>query len=256
MLAVALMVADGRGKVDSLRHLLSYFLYPAERVVDHLQAAFQTTKLWFQDQQQLVLENRILKRELARLQARTLRYEAILEENLRLRKQLYGRLPFRFEVMSAEVIGMGGLRERHRIKINRGQRDGLFKGMPVFAAEGIVGQVVRVLPLTAEVVLLTDPNHAIPVYVKRTGLRALAVGEGKFDRLRLLFLPETADIDVGDLLLSSGLGGVFPKGYPVAKVVVVEQRPDHAFLEVIARPLARLDRLDEVFLPQSRSPIP
>ena len=111
-----------------------------------------------------------------------------------------------------------------------------------------MGQVVRVGPLTSEAVLITDADHAVPVSVNRNGLRTIAVGTGDSGRLRLPYLTNSADIAVGDLLVSSGLGGVFPAGYPVGRVTSIQGRPDQAFAEVIAEPASELDRDREVLL--------
>ena len=117
------------------------------------------------------------------------------------------------------------IRFRHRVIINKGTRDGAFKGQPLLDATGIFGQITRAGTFSSEAILITDSEHAIPVQVNRNGLRTIALGTGDLDlrRLSLPFLPTNADIKVGDLLVSSGLGGVFPPGYPVATVTKVDK---------------------------------
>ncbi|HRP87988.1 MAG TPA: rod shape-determining protein MreC, partial [Gammaproteobacteria bacterium] len=115
-------------------------------------------------------------------------------------------------------------------------------------ADGIVGQVVRVNPLGAEAILISDPSHATPVELNRNGLRTVALGMGDVTRMDLPFLPNSADIRIGDLLTSSGLGDAFPAGYPVARVTRVERRPGESFARVEAEPTAALNRTRQVLL--------
>jgi rod shape-determining protein MreC len=132
--------------------------------------------------------------------------------------------------------------------LNRGLVDGVYVGQALIDAQGVVGQTVRVGPFTTEALLITDADHAVPVAVNRNGVRTIAVGTGDSDRLRLPYLTNNADVEVGDLLVSSGLGGVFPAGYPVGRITEVTRRPDQSFAEVIAEPASALDRDREVLL--------
>jgi rod shape-determining protein MreC len=132
--------------------------------------------------------------------------------------------------------------------LNRGLADDVYVGQALLDADGVVGQVVEVGPLTSEAILITDADHAVPVAVNRNGLRTIALGTGDSSRLRLPYLTNSADIDVGDLLVSSGLGGGFPSGYPVGRVIEVRIRPGQSFAEVIAEPVSELDRDQEVLL--------
>jgi rod shape-determining protein MreC len=134
------------------------------------------------------------------------------------------------------------------IVINKGSRDGVSVGQPIVDAEGVMGQVVHVAPFTSTAMLITDPSHAIPVADNRNGLRAIAMGTGSFNRLDIPNLPRNADIQQGDLLVTSGLGGRFPAGYPVATVERVERNPGQSFAEVSARPIAHLEQSREVLL--------
>src|SRR5690606_4931912 len=129
-----------------------------------------------------------------------------------------------------------------------GSMDGAYVGQALLDANGIVGQLVNVAPMTSEAVLITDADHAVPVIVVRNGLRTIAVGTGDSGRLRLPYLTNSADIVVGDVLLTSGLGGVFPAGYPVGRVIDVRRRPGQSFADVIVEPAAALDRDREVLL--------
>jgi rod shape-determining protein MreC len=134
------------------------------------------------------------------------------------------------------------------IVINKGSQQGVVVGQPIVDAEGVMGQVVHVAPYTSTAMLITDPSHAIPVADNRNGLRAIAMGTGSADRLDIPHLPLNADIKEGDLLVTSGLGGRFPPGYPVAIVEKVERNPGQAFSDVTARPTAHLEQSREVLL--------
>jgi rod shape-determining protein MreC len=141
----------------------------------------------------------------------------------------------------------------HTVLVNKGSRFGVHPKQPVLDANGIVGQVIRVTTNTAEVMLITDPDHAIPVEVNRNGLRTIAFGTGQPNRLNLPFLANNADVVPGDLLVTSGLGGGFPPGYPVAVVDKFEARPDKSFANIYATPKAELDKSREFLIVWSES---
>jgi rod shape-determining protein MreC len=152
-----------------------------------------------------------------------------------------------YEVRVAEILSVD-MESRQRFLINRGKADGVFVGQPLLDAAGIVGQVVAVSQLTSEAMLITDAAHAVPVTVERSRVRTIAEGTGDSGLLLLPYLPNTADIEPGDRLVTSGLGGVFPRGRPVAEVTEVHRQPEQSFARVVARPLAALDRDQEVLL--------
>jgi rod shape-determining protein MreC len=135
---------------------------------------------------------------------------------------------------------------RERVLVDKGARDGVFVGQAVLDAGGVFGQVARVEELTSEVILVSDAAHAIPVQVNRNGLRTIAVGTGDMSRLKLPYLSTSADVIAGDLLVTSGLGGGFPAGYPVGTVAEVKRDPAQSLAEVEVRPAAALDRSREV----------
>jgi rod shape-determining protein MreC len=137
---------------------------------------------------------------------------------------------------------------RQHFTINRGAGDGVYVGQALLDADGIVGQIMRVDLFTSEAVLISDADHALPVAINRNGLRTIIIGTGDSVRLRLPYLTNSADVEVGDLVVSSGLGGVFPSGYPVGHVQQVERRPGQSFAEVLVEPAAKLDRAREVML--------
>jgi rod shape-determining protein MreC len=137
---------------------------------------------------------------------------------------------------------------RHVLVVDKGTRDGVFDGQALIDADGVVGQIIEAGVLSSQGILISDPDHALPVEVNRNGLRTIAVGTGEFDRLVLPFLPNNADVREGDLLVTSGLGGAFPAGYPVAIVDSVVRIPQEPFAAVSAQPSAALNQVREIML--------
>ncbi len=135
-----------------------------------------------------------------------------------------------------------------RVLINRGAAEGVTEGLPIIDAHGIMGQIIRAGPVSSTALLITDPDHAVPVRVLRTGYRSLAVGLGRSSEIALSHVPNNVDIRSGDLIVTSGLGGRFPPGYPVGRVATVERDTRRPFAEVRVRPSARLDRSSEVLI--------
>ncbi len=246
--------------LDSLRDSLSVVVYPLKLLVDLPRSVGD----WFSEslatRRRLQEENASLRTQQLVLSTQLQKLEALEAENLRLRALLDSS----FQVGSrhmliAELMSVDLDPYRHQIVINKGSLDHLYEGQPLLDSAGVMGQLVHVGPFTSTAMLITDPGHAIPVQVNRTGLRTIALGTGAKDRLELPHIPNNADIRIGDLLTTSGLGGRFPPGYPVAEVTQVEHDPGRAFARVTARPRAMLDRSREVLLiwPQdSLGPVP
>jgi rod shape-determining protein MreC len=196
-------------------------------------------------------ENQSLKQTQATDKIRLLKYEALEKENIRLRALLDSSYELGEQVLIAELLSVKiSPPYENLVVVNKGSRFGVHAQQPVMDANGVVGQVIRALPLTSEIILITDPNHAIPVQVNRNGLLTIAMGSGELNRLTLPFLPDNADIRPGDLLITSGLGGTFPQGYPVA---VVDNFSPPANKQVTATPKATLDRNRELMIVWSNS---
>jgi len=250
LLSIALMTIDHRQHhLDSMRSALSVVVYPLQLLVD----LPGNTIDWFREslstRRQLQEENFSLRKQQLVLNTQLQKLEALEAENRHLRALLdssfqVGERPMRI----AALLSVDMDPYRHQIEINKGSLDNLYEGQPLLDSRGVMGQLIHVGPFTSTAMLITDPAHAIPVQVNRNGLRTIALGTGKFDQLELPNIPNNVDIQVGDLLVSSGLGGRFPPGYPVAEVTEVEQDPGQAFSRVLARPRAQLDRSREVLL--------
>ena len=248
-LSIGLMVADHRQQgLALIRSGLSAAAWPLQMLVHSPVAAWDWLSASTRTRHELLAENDALRNTARENDLRLLRLEAIEQENQRLRALVNAAPRDAEHVQAATVLRVDLDRLRHRVLIDRGSRDGVTRGQPVIDAHGVFGQTINVGPLAAEVILLSDPTHAVPVQVERNGLRTIAVGTGDSGRLTLPYLPRNADVQLDDLLVSSGLGGVFPTGLPVARIVEVRRDPSQPLAIVSAAPVAALDRDREVLL--------
>lgn len=249
IVCVALMLLDRREQhLVRVRQALSVVVYPVRVAVDFPFSTWATARDTFATRDALIEENQQFRRKRLETEARLQRLASLEAENARLRELLDSTARIGNRALVAEILAVDLDPYRQRFDLNRGLVDGVYVGQALIDAQGVVGQVVRVGPLTSEAVLITDADHAVPVSVNRNGVRTIAVGTGDSRRLRLPYLTNNADVQVGDLLISSGLGGVFPAGYPVGRVLDVQRRVDQAFAEILAEPVSALDREREVLL--------
>ncbi len=246
------MTADHHHCIEWLHKTLSVAVYPIQWLAAAPVEVSNAVLERLRKRTELVRENGHLRLEVAQLKQRTLKYEALRKENDRLRAFLDNSFKLGEQMLVAELVSVNMVPYEHLVLINKGGHFGVHVGQPVLSVDGIVGQVVRVSPANAEVLLITDPSHAIPVQVNRNGLRAIAIGSGQLDQLEIPNLPNNADIKAGDLLVTSGLGGVFPQGYPVAEVTKVKTRAGSRFALITAKPSAALDRIREVLITWSQ----
>ena len=247
--SAVLMVMDHRYKsLESVRDALSVIVYPIQMSVE-LPGSISD---WFSES---LASRRALQEEVDSLRTQQVIQKAQMQklaslevENIRLRELLDSSFEIGERVLIAELMSVNLYPYKHQIVINRGELHNVYPGQPLVDANGVMGQIVHAGPYTSTAILITDTSHAIPIQVNRNGLRSIALGSGAINRLDLPYIPNSADIKAGDLLTTSGLGGRFPPGYPVATVVTVEHDPGNAFAKVIATPLAHLDRSREVLL--------
>ena len=193
-------------------------------------------------------QNAALRSEILVLKRKLQQMASLAAENVRLRQLLNSADLLEDRVLVAELIGVSPDPQSHVVVVNKGSRDGVYVGQPLLDAQGLMGQVIDLTPVSSRVMLLTDPTHALPVQVNRNGVRAIAEGVGDLYVLKLRHVSSTVDIRVGDLLVSSGLGQRFPVGYPVAEVVSVSMSPGKPFADVLAKPKAQLNRSRHVLL--------
>lgn len=249
VISIAAMVLDQRGNyLDTARMWMGAALHPLNAIVDAPHSAWSWLTGSFADRTRLREENAELSEALRVARIKLLEYESLVEENRRLRELRNASQGIVERTLIAEIMNVTVDSFRHRVRINKGASDGVFEGQPVIDAFGIVGQVMRLDQFSSQVLLITDAEHATPVQVNRNGIRSIAMGTGKLGSLSLPFMTAESDIKVGDLLVSSGLDGIFPAGYPVATVTKVERNPAETFATVEAKPLALLDRDREVLL--------
>ncbi len=245
----SLMLLDHREEhLTRIRQAFSLVVYPIQAAVNLPFTGWRFASRALSDQSALLEENERLRSERLSVDVRLQRLEALEAENDRLRAMLDSSARVSDRVLVVEILAVDLDPYRQRFTINRGLNDGVYVGQALLDADGVVGQIVRVDLLTSEAVLISDADHALPVAVNRNGLRTIVIGTGDSARLRLPYLTNSADIEVDDLLVSSGLGGVFPSGYPVGRVLEVHRQPGQSFAEVIAVPMAKLDRDQEVLL--------
>ena len=256
--SIALLVAEHESpRLDWLRASLSVLVDPLKYVVDLPFTFAERAGASINSYENLKFDNERLRAEQLVQQTRLLKLEALEKENIRLRALLENSFKLGEQVLIAELLSVNTVPYEHIVTVNKGTRFGVHTQQPVFDANGVVGQVFRALPLTSDIMLITDPNHAIPVQINRNGLLTIAVGSGQINRLTLPFLPGNADIKPGDLLITSGLGGTFPQGYPVAVVDEFPSQLGKPFANITATPSAQLDRNRELMIVWSNSsPIP
>jgi rod shape-determining protein MreC len=248
-LAVALIVADTHGNYGAqIRQRAVAFAEPAWWLVDSPFRAFDATRDELALRDSLQADNARLRREREVLAARIDRLEAVAAENLRLRGLLGGTRGFRLNIRLVSILDVDLDPYRQRIVLDAGSDDGVGVGQALVDAGGVLGQVVETTPRRSIALLITDPDHAVPVQVARTGLRTIAFGTGRVDELTLPNVPQSADVRVGDQLITSGIGGRFPAGFPVGTVSAIAPDETRLFLVATAKPAAHLDRGVEVLL--------
>ena len=248
--SATMMVLDHRETefLNRVRQVASIIVYPLQVGVDRPFATWRWARETFANRDALLSENDRLKNELRNHDVRLQRMDTLEAENDRLRAMLDSSQRVADRMLVAEILSVDPDPYRQRFTINRGVLNGVYAGQALLDADGVVGQVDIVDALTSQAVLINDANHGLPVAVNRTGLRTIALGTGETGLLNLPYLTNSADVQEGDLLVTSGLGGVFPPGYPVGRVTVVQRRPGQAFAYVLAQPSAGLDRGREVLL--------
>ena len=255
ILSILLMWLDNREHhMDAVRRAIGVAVYPIQILVDTPARAWSWMRDYSSTKNDLQLENSRLRTEALITRGRMQELAALKAENDRLRAMLDAREQVRGEIRVAGIMAVDANPYRHNIVLDVGSREGVYDGQAIVDASGVVGQVISTGLTTSQAILISDPDHALPVIVNRNGLRTVAFGTGEYDRLNLPFLANNADIRPGDLLVTSGLGGAFPSGYPVAVVENVTRLPQEPFAEVTATPSAALDQVREVMLIWTRKP--
>jgi len=248
-MAVTLMVIDARSNwLNTPRNVLSVILQPVQTIasVPAVIGRFLSGAISAEPDIKIAYDN--LRNEYFKLKSEALLLRSLRDENKNLRLLLDASQRLKEKITLGELINVSIDPYNHRVLVARGLNNGVYVGQAVIDDQGVIGQVTEVMPLNSSVMLITDPSHAMPVQIQRNGLRTFLHGTGSVSLLRVPFLNQNSDIIVGDVLLSSGLGGRFPNGYPVAIVQDVDVIEDEAFVRISAKPIAKLDRSNHVLL--------
>jgi rod shape-determining protein MreC len=249
VLSAALMILDHRGHhLEKIRAGLNVLAYPILLVAEAPAYVGRAVSDFFTTRGALRADNEKLLAERQMLLAKLQRFDALEEENNRLRRMLGSAEQVADKALAAELIEVSSEPFTRKVTVARGSRDGVYVGQPVIDAHGIMGQVTQVAGDISRVTLITDAGHAIPVLDNRSGLRTIVFGTGDQDVLKVPYLTASADIKEGDLLVSSGMGGTFPPGYPVAHVFKIVSDPNESFLTISAKPAAQLNHGKQVLL--------
>jgi rod shape-determining protein MreC len=242
LLSVLLMVLDARFRyAEPLRQAIALAVYPIQQLAIAPVSALARTREFFASRAELRRENAELRAEKLRDAPDLLALEAVRGENEQLRRLIGARDKLQARAIFAEIVYAGRDPFSRKVIVDRGSQQGVSAGQAVIDAAGVLGQVTRVQPLLAEVTLLTDKDHAIPVQVLRNGLRGVAYGSGDGSTMELRHMAANADVEKGDLLATSGIDGVYPVGLPVARVVRVERDAAYAFAKIVCQPVAGID---------------
>ncbi|MGQ4880365.1 rod shape-determining protein MreC [Billgrantia sp. LNSP4103-1] len=257
--ASAFMFVDHRfTRMEEVRAQLTTIVAPIQWLVALPSDVLTWGSLALSDQRALVEENRRLREQVLHLSHRVQHMSSLTAENVRLRELLNAAPRPEASYITAELLSLDADPFTHQMVIDRGRRNGVHVGQPVIDASGLVGQVTAVSAYSSRVLMVVDASHALPVQINRNGLRFVLQGGGQYESLRVMHVPDTADVREGDLLVTSGLAGRFPPGYPVARVTEVVHDPGQPFARVSAEPVARLERSRHFLLifPPEPPPVP
>ena len=249
VLSFILLINDQRNNYLSIhRNSIAIAIYPLQsaveipsRLTDWFDLRIKSKEILIQENQNLLSQQKINSSILQR-------YESLEQENERLKQILNAASNLDNKVEITRIISVNVNPYRHTIVIDKGERDGVYEGQILLGADGVIGQILHTNFLTSEAILISDSDHALPVEINRNGLRTIVLGNGSYTKLDVPYIPNNADIEIGDLLVTSGLGGKFPSGYPVAKVDFIESDLSEQFYKVSAKPIAYLNQVRELML--------
>ena len=247
--SIVLMSVDHRANyLESIRGLISIPLYPFQFAIHYPVRVGEWLSEQLSTRQAMLEENTRLREEQLLAHSRLARFDELKTENERLRDLLGSSRKVSERVLVAELISVDTNPFSRRLVLNKGTRDGVLPGQPLVDSHGVMGQIIHAGLITSNALLITDPNHALPVQIHRNRLRAVAFGTGPLNLLKLSYVPNSADVQIGDQIVTSGLSGRFPQGYPVGEVVKIQRDHGQQFAEILVQPSAMLERSREVLL--------
>lgn len=253
LIACTLMVVDYKyEQFKPIRSTLSLSVFPIQKIVDSPIAFISNFSGYIKTQKKLFAENKILKEEHLLFQGRLQKLAALERENQDLRELLHSGSKVANNMSIASIINIDPDPFTHQVIINRGKNDGVYQGQTIIDANGIMGTIIAVNELESRAMLITDASHAVPVEDVRNGLRAIAVGTGG-GSLELRHVPKSIDIVAGDLMITSGMSGRFPVGFPVGRVIDVKHDRGKPFATIVLQPCAKLERGGHILLIKSES---
>ena len=242
LLAIAAMIADHRfGALEAVRLSLSVLVHPLQQVAAAPAMEFSRVTDYFASQDRLLRENEVLRAQLLEYAAAAQQAKLLQAEQEHLLGMTPGRSRFATDGILGEVLSYGRNAFARKLVLDKGLAQGVKSGMPVIDGEGVVGQITAVGTFTSEVTLVTEKDQSVPVLLTRNGLRAIAVGSGKDGSIDVPFMPVSADIQNGDLFVTSGIDGTYPAGLVVARVTAVEKNAAYVFAKITAKPAAGVD---------------
>ncbi|MCP3701043.1 MAG: rod shape-determining protein MreC [Aliivibrio sp.] len=249
MISASLMLADSRlNAFSEIRYLLNSFVAPIHYAANLPRTMFDGMYERFNSRNKLILENQKLKQDIFIQNSNLLLLEQLKQENSRLRDLLGSPFIRDEKKMVTEVMAVDSAPYTHQVMIDKGLIDGVYEGQPVISDKGIVGQINYVGAHNSRVLLLTDPNNAVPVQIVRNDIRVIASGKGHLDTMQLEHIPTNTDVEIGDLLVSSGLGGRYPEGYPVGYISSIENDNKRPFASIELATSVEFDKLRYLLL--------
>jgi rod shape-determining protein MreC len=235
--------------LSTVRQTISVAIYPIEYLAGLPVKVYNWGSESFSARNKLLRDNAELRAEQIRIGLQLQKLATLEQENTRLREMLTSVKYFEKErILIGELLSVDLDPYQQRIVVNKGTRDGAYEGQPLLGARGIIGQIDKAGPFNSVAILISDPNHALLGVVARSGQRSLVVGTGNIQKLELLHLTNTADIQIGDLVITSGLDDRYPSNYPVAEITSIQQVSGDPFVKVEAKPLVDLNSIREVLL--------
>ena len=249
IVCVVFMVADHSAKITTpIRSGISVLTYPLVKVVELPQQVYQFVNTTISDQFSLINENVELKQKLSQAQIDLLQLGVISQQNDELRQLLNTKQLLPLKTTGAFIVNINTGKDKHHMIINQGHNQGVSVGQPVLDLNGVVGQVDKVMLENSHIILITNKNHVLPVEILRTGIRTFLYGTGELDKLSLPEIPQSADVQIGDVLITSGYGGIFPQGLKVATINTLVDSSDKSFQQAIAIPSANLALMKQLLL--------
>ena len=249
ILSLLLLFVDARYQyLESARSALSVVVYPLQRLVTAPAMLWRQADIYFVTQNTLIRDNNQLRLQHSTDAAQLQQFQAMQAENKHLRELLAIQQQASYPMQLAEIVYTERDIFKRKLFLNKGGLANVLAGQVVMDDIGIVGQITRVYPWLSEVTLVTDKDHAVPVQVLRSGLRAVVFGSGDTSELALRYMPVSSDIKEGDILVTSGIDGTYPPGLPVAKVIRIERDPAYPFARILCAPVAGVDKQRQLLI--------